>query len=196
MLQFIATENDNYSLAEQMQMAIEGGCTWVEISLPEADDAYIREIATDIITLCKETSTILTIEDRPELAKELGVHGVYLTHGRHSAVQVRELLGPEAIIGVEVISAEPIAALAAADIDYVVVKIGKDRGKATKLIADIRATGTELAIVARGDFSLDDLKDGIPCGADGISTGKYIARADDPVSYTEKMLLRLKETTL
>lgn len=192
MLQFIATENDKYSLAEQMQMAIEGGCTWVEISLPQADDAYIREIATDIISLCKESSTILTIEDRPELAKELGVHGVYLTHGRHAAAQVRETLGPEAIIGVEVTSTEPIAGLAAADIDYLVVKVGKDREKAAKLIADIRATGTEIAIVARGDFDLDDLKDGVPCGADGIATGKYITKADEPVDYTEKMLAALK----
>lgn len=192
MLQFIATENDKYSVAEQIQMAIEGGCTWVEISLPDADDAYIREIAGDIISLCKETSAILTIEDRPELARELGVHGVMLRHGKHAPGAVREQLGPEAIIGVEVQSAQGIGALVAADIDYVVVD-GHDRAKATAIIDEIQATGAEISTVVRGVFTVDDVADGVPCHADGIATGRAIVNADDPVEYTEKMLNALRK---
>lgn len=192
MLQFIATESDKYSLAEQMQMAIEGGCTWVEISLPDADDAYIREIAGDIISLCKETSTILTIDDRVELVRELGVHGVMLRHGKQAPAAVREQLGPEAIIGVEVVSAQGMSALAAADVDYVVVD-GHDREKATALVDEIHATGTEIAVVVRGKFTLEDLADGVPCHADGIATGRAIINAGDPVAYTEDMLNALRK---
>ena len=78
MLQFIARINDRYSVAELAQMAIEGGCHWVELDLPDASDDFVRETALELKNLCMETGTFLTIVDRPEVAKEAGLHGVQL----------------------------------------------------------------------------------------------------------------------
>ena len=120
MLQFIAQTNDHYSVAETVQMAIEGGCRWIQLHLPELSDEDIKAMSGDIIDLCRESAAFLTIEDRPELAKELGLHGVHLTSASNrSATKLREELGPEAVIGVEVASAAAIMALRNADIDYV-----------------------------------------------------------------------------
>ena len=47
----------------------------------DADIAYIRDTTSEIIPLCQECSAFLTIEDNPELAKELSIHGVHLTKG-------------------------------------------------------------------------------------------------------------------
>lgn len=45
MLQFIAESNERYSIAETVQMAIEGGCRWIELHMPDSDDSEIREVA-------------------------------------------------------------------------------------------------------------------------------------------------------
>lgn len=71
MLQFIARENNRFSVPELVQMAIEGGCAWVVLDPGEMSDEVIREIAREVIPLCKETSTILTMVDHVDMAKEL-----------------------------------------------------------------------------------------------------------------------------
>ena len=110
MLQFIARINDRYSVAELAQMAIEGGCHWVELDLPDASDDFVRETALELKNLCMETGTFLTIVDRPEVAKEAGLHGVQLRGANaRRAAEVREELGAEAIIGIEAAGADAVS---------------------------------------------------------------------------------------
>ena len=117
MLQFIARENNRFSVPELVQMAIEGGCAWVVLDPGEMSDEVIREIAREVIPLCKETSTILTMVDHVDMAKELGIHGVLLQNDRRSPAELRELFGPEAIIGVEIGSLMQAMSLQGVDVD-------------------------------------------------------------------------------
>ena len=125
MLQYIVRINNRFSVAELAQMAIEGGCHWVELDLPEASDDYVRATAAELKDLCLETGTFLTIVDRPEVARELGLHGVQL-RGRRAAeaARLREELGAEAIIGIEVSRADEILKVQNLDIDYVHAAVG------------------------------------------------------------------------
>ena len=52
MLQFIAQESDKYSIAEEVQMALEGGCRWIQLRMPDAPDELVRETALEIIPMC------------------------------------------------------------------------------------------------------------------------------------------------
>ena len=125
MLQFIARINDRYSVAELAQMAIEGGCHWVELDLPDASDDFVRETALELKNLCMETGTFLTIVDRPEVAKEAGLHGVQLRGANaRRAAEVREELGAEAIIGIEAAGADAILRTQNLDIDYATLPAG------------------------------------------------------------------------
>ena len=36
MLQFITNASDKYSIAEEVQMAIEGGCKWIQLRMKDA----------------------------------------------------------------------------------------------------------------------------------------------------------------
>lgn len=76
------------------QMAIEGGCGWLVLRVPDYGDYELRQICPEIVELCRESSVMLTVEDRPELAKEFGMHGVYLHIGAGVPTSVREQLGP------------------------------------------------------------------------------------------------------
>lgn len=189
MLQFIAQTNDRYSVAETVQMAIEGGCRWIQLHLPDLSDEDIKAMAPDIIDLCKESAAFLTIEDRPELAKELGLHGIHVkTITDRSAAAIREELGPEAVIGVDVASAAAVMALRSADIDYVTLPADMRPGEIAEIVTTVRDAGIETPIVATGDITPEDALVYMAAGVSGVATGLPLIKAEDPVKEVEMML--------
>lgn len=197
MLQFIATINDKYSVAELAQMAIEGGCHWVELYLPGASDDFVRATALELKSLCLETGTFLTIVDRPEVAREAGLHGVQLRGGMAAqAAALREELGAEAIIGIEAASAADILKVQNLDIDYATLPAGMSVAEVEKTVAAVRAAEAQLPIVARGEFTPDEAIEAIVAGASGVAVGEAISGADDPVEATHLLIEALEAAKL
>lgn len=187
MLQYILTESPRYSVAEQCQMAIEGGCGWIDLRLPDMTDDEVRAaIEPEAIEMCRQAGIFLTVDDRPELARELGLHGVRFTAGGPAAqsatpAQLRDELGPEAVIGI--VCADPSAApaMAAADIDYICTPASFDSDRRREFIAAVRALDVAIPIVAQGDITADNAADYIAEGFNGFAVSKYITDAPDPV---------------
>lgn len=206
MLQFITHPNDRYSIAEEIQMAIEGGCNWVQLRMKDATDAQVREVAEEVIPLCRENDTILVIDDRVDLVNDLKVSGVHLGKNDMPAAQARELLGPHAIIGCTANTVEDILALLGLDVDY--VGLGPFRHTTTKanlapvlglegyrrIISEVRAKGCELPIVAIGGITLEDVAPLREAGVSGIAVSGSIINAEDPVVETAKYIETLEKT--
>lgn len=195
MLQYILTENDRYPVAELAQMAIEGGCMWISLHLPDADDSRIRELVVpDVVDMCREASVFLTVDDRPGLARELGLHGVRLSRAFFAAnpdkspASMREEMGPEAVIGIETVDASAVRPMVAADIDFVTVPQDVDAARRRAFVGAVREAGIELPIVAQGDFELEDIPEIFAEGFNGIAVGSPITDASDPVTATGAIL--------
>ena len=130
MLQFITHPSEHYSIAEEAQMAIEGGCRWIQLRIKDASDDEVRQVAMEIIPMCRETETFLIIDDRVELVNELKVSGVHLGKNDMDPLEAREILGPHAIIGITANTAEDIIRYKGKDVDY--VGLGPFRHTTTK----------------------------------------------------------------
>lgn len=191
MLQFIAKENDRYSVPEQVQMAVEGGCRWIVLSVPGADDAEIREVASGIIPVCKEESTLLTIENHVELARELGIHGVLLTDPEIDFAKTREFCGPEAIIGVTVYDVAEAIALKDADVDYLALPYDLDPATVQKALGDIRSAGVIIPLVATGDYPLPVIESLFSAGISGVALDVTVTSKADPVEATREIISTL-----
>lgn len=192
MLQFIVQTNDRYSIEETAQIAIEGGCRWIQLHLPDLTDSEIKSIAPSLIELCRETAVFLLIEDRPELAKELGLHGIHITLSSSlSPAALREELGPEAVIGVDVSTSQAIIDLRNADIDYVSISSELGIEKISDIIEEVRKAEIEIPVVVTGDISPEDAVAYIAVGASGIATSKPLIESKDPVRETEIMIHNL-----
>ncbi|MCM1451189.1 MAG: thiamine phosphate synthase [Clostridium sp.] len=193
MLQFILRPaSGEYSLPELAQMAIEGGCLWLRFDPQGIPQADVRDALAEIMPLCKENGTILTIENDIDLAKEMGVHGVHLRSCGKSPMEVRELLGPEAIIGVEVPSAVSAIGLKSLDVDYVAFPEGWPIDKLAEKISASRGAGLELPIVAQGDFTLGEIPALLAAKASGLATSAPISQSPDPVAATAAYIAALK----
>ncbi|CCX48528.1 MAG: thiamine phosphate synthase [Muribaculaceae bacterium] len=203
MLQFITHPSEHYSIAEEAQMAIEGGCRWIQLRIKDASDDEVRQVAMEIIPMCRETETFLIIDDRVELVNELKVSGVHLGKNDMDPLEAREILGPHAIIGITANTAEDIIRYKGKDVDY--VGLGPFRHTTTKknlspvlgiegyasVVSQVRQAGVELPIVAIGGITIDDIDAIMATGVNGIAVSGAIINAPDPVEYTNHIMQKL-----
>ena len=187
MLQFIAQESNKYSIAEEVQMALEGGCRWIQLSMKDASDELVRETALELIPMCKETEAFLIIESRVDIVADLKVSGVHLNHGDMDPLQAREILGAHAIIGFTATTVHDIIKYIGKDIDYATIKYSP----ASRIVADAKAFGNEMPIVAAGNVSIDNIEAVISTGVNGIAMSEAIINAPDPMLYTADVINRL-----
>ncbi len=193
MLQVVITPNDNYSLAEMAQMAVEGGAQWLQLRVPGLPETEVREAAPDVAALCREAGIMLTIENDVAMARELELHGVFVHHGTEDPVKLRETLGAEAIIGAEVSSAEEACRLAGADIDYVALNEGITNAK--EIISAIRAADCLIPVVAYRPLSAFSDEEIALLSADGFSGlcgGAGVFSQDDPAGRIRTIIASLK----
>lgn len=195
MLQYILTRSDRYSVAELAQMAIEAGCMWISLHLPDMDDAAVREaVAPDVVDMCREASVFLTVDDRPALARDLGLHGVrlgarfFIDNPAMSPAALREDLGPEAVIGVETADVSALPALAAADIDFATLPAGFPREARKAFVDAAAAAGNTVPVVAEGDFDAAGVLEAMADGCSGVAVGLTITDAPDPVAAAEAII--------
>ena len=204
MLQFITHPNDKYSIPEEVQMVLEGGCKWIQLRMKDASDEEFRETALEIIPMCQENEAFLVFDDRVELAMELSVHGVHLGKNDMNPLLARETMGASAIIGCTANTAEDILKFKGWDVDY--VGLGPFRYTSTKsnlspiigidgyekIVKEVREADILLPIVAIGGITIDDVEPLMKTGINGIAMSGAIINAPDPVAYTAEVLKRLK----
>ncbi len=185
MLQVILTTSNRFSIPEQAQMAVEGGARWLELSLPDAEDSFIRDCLAEIIPLCEETGSFLTIRNHPQMARQMNIHGVHLD-GTESPGAVREELGAEAIIGVTSSAPTAASSIAAMDADYIALPSGTEPAQVAEYVTAVRGMGVELPIVytAIGTELPENI---MSTGVSGVATDCIFA-AHDPVKACSDLL--------
>lgn len=206
MLMFITHPSDRYSIAEEVQMVLEGGCKWIQLRIKDISDEEFRQTALEIIPLCKENEAFLVFDDRVELAMEMGVHGVHLGKNDMNPLQARETMGAEAIIGVTANTADDILRLKGWDVDY--VGLGPFHYTTTKknlspllgpdgyreVVNKVREADIPLPIVAIGGITLEDIPEIMATGVNGVAVSGSIINAPEPVKYTRQLIETLNST--
>lgn len=168
MIQFTLRGTDKSSIADQAKMAIESGCSWLELDTKGLNDQDIQKLSDDIIPLCKERGVILVFTHNDIMVDRLRVHGIHLSEGDVDPLKLREKLGGHPIIGVDVTTESDFRHLRRADVDYVVTtNINPDNLRAIK--NRMEADGVNIPIVAEGIIAPDTIKTLLDAGASGFN---------------------------
>jgi len=187
MIQFITVPDSEYSAAEQAQMFVEAGGMWIQMALA-GKSSDLKDEVSIVAEIAKAEESFLVLEHDVELVDEMKVHGVHLYPGDMLPADAREKLGPHAVIGVTVNSAEEIVALKSADIDYVQVGPYPKVSLADyrNIVAKVRESGVEIPIVATGDITLDNIVQVLESGVSGVALSNAPLEAENPVEYFRK----------
>lgn len=88
------------TLYVQVEKALKGGVTFVQLREKDLDEQAFLEEAKEIQKLCAQYHVPFVINDNVEIAAKIGADGVHVGQSDMEAGDVREKLGPDKIIGV------------------------------------------------------------------------------------------------
>ncbi len=120
-LYFVCDARPPGGLEALLRAALGGGADIVQLREKELDKDKIERAAGTFRRVADTYSALFIVNDDPDLARRCRADGVHVGQDDVSAEAARELLGPEAIIGLSTHSGEQIAASAERPVDYISV---------------------------------------------------------------------------
>ncbi len=88
------------TLYEQVEKAIKGGVTFVQLREKNLDEESFLNEALEIQKLCRKNNIPFIINDNVEIAKKINADGVHVGQSDMKAGDVRAILGEDKILGV------------------------------------------------------------------------------------------------
>ena len=167
---------DLTSMLKQVEKSLKGGAKIIQYRDKSSDLKKRVEQASALNTLCKQHKAILLINDDAGLAAGIGAAGVHLGQSDGAVTEAREMLGPDAIIGVTCHDSIQLAEKAATEgADYVAFgaffpsKTKPDAKPAPMSLLQEAKQKVQLPIVAIGGISVDNADQIISAGADMVA---------------------------
>lgn len=105
-------------LYEQVEEALKGGVTFVQLREKNLDDTAFLQEAKEIKELCARYNVPFVINDNVDIAAEIDADGVHVGQSDMEAGDVRKKLGPDKIIGVSAQTVEQALRAQAHGADY------------------------------------------------------------------------------
>jgi thiamine-phosphate pyrophosphorylase len=120
-LYFVCEARPQTDLESLLRAALTGGADIVQLREKELGRAEIERAAGTFRRVADTFSALFIVNDDPELARICDADGVHVGQDDVSAEQAREMLGPDAIVGLSTHSEEQIAASSGRPVDYISV---------------------------------------------------------------------------
>ena len=166
------------SLTNDVELALKGGATMIQIREKELDEKTFFEEAIELKALCKKYNVPFLVNDNVELAKKIDADGVHVGQSDMECKNVRSILGKDKIIGVSAQTVEEALLAQKMGADYLGVGAVFPTGSKddawvldTELIKNI-CSAVKIPVVAIGGITLQnicELKDLGFCGISVIS---------------------------
>ena len=189
------------SLYEQVESALKGGVTCVQLREKNLDNAAFLNEAIEISALCKRYKVPFFINDNVEIAIKCHADGIHVGQDDMDAAQIRRIVGDDMIIGVSVHSVKE--ALEAVKNGADCLGVGAVFPTSTKTDVNVIPKETlrdicsavHIPIVAIGGINKSNISRLAGIGVDGVALVSAIFAADD-IENECKLLRKLSEETV
>ncbi len=192
-LYFVCDARPGGDLEALLRAALTGGADIVQLREKELGPAEIERAAGTFRRVADTFSALFVLNDDPELAQRCDADGVHVGQDDVSAEQARELLGPDAIVGLSTHSEEQIAASAERPVDYISVgpiwetptKAGRP-GVGLELISHAVARAPH-PFFAIGGIDPSNAGEVVAAGAERLCAVRAIRDAADPEAAAREL---------
>jgi thiamine-phosphate pyrophosphorylase len=173
-------------LSDVLRAAIAGGVDIVQLRDKRLSDEELTEVVSTARTICEQMGSLLIVNDRPTVAVEAGADGVHVGQEDMPVVQVRELVGPDMLIGLSTHSLHELTAADPELVDYIGVgPVHATPTKPGRPAAGLELVGhaaahAQMPVFAIGGIDDRSLPEAIHAGARRVAVVRAIANAADP----------------
>ncbi len=173
------------TLYSQVEEALKGGATFIQLREKELDEEHFLEEAKEIKELCRRYQVPFVINDNVEIALAVDADGVHVGQSDMEAGDVRAKLGPDKIIGVSAQTVEQAVMAEQNGADYLGVGAVFPTGSKADalevshdtLIAICKAV--KIPVIAIGGISKENILELSGSGVCGIAVISAIFAKDD-----------------
>lgn len=186
-----------HTLYQDVEAAIKGGATFVQLREKKLDEEHFLEEAKEIKELCRRYHVPFVINDNVDIALAMDADGVHVGQSDMEAGSVREKLGSDKIIGVSAQTVEQAVLAQQRGADYLGVGAVFPTGSkddAVEVSHDtLRAIceAVDIPVIAIGGISAENVKELAGSGICGIAVISAIFAQPDIEAATKE----LKEQT-
>lgn len=181
------------TLYEQVEEALRGGATFVQLREKALDDEAFLAEALEIQALCKKYNVPFVINDNVEIARKINADGVHVGQSDMEAGDVRALIGEDKILGVSAQTVEQAILAEARGADY--LGVGAVFHTGSKADADDVSHETlkaicqavSIPVVAIGGIGKHNVLELSGSGICGIAVISAIFAAEDITSATAEL---------
>lgn len=173
------------TLYEQVESALKGGVTCVQLREKNLNEEDFLKEAIEISKLCKAYNVPLIINDNVDIAIKCNADGIHVGQDDMKASKVRELVGDNMIIGVSAHNLDEAKAAVSAGADY--LGVGAVFSTSTKTdvtplsmetLKDI-CQNIQIPIVAIGGINKNNITTLKGTGIDGVALVSAIFAAEN-----------------
>ena len=173
------------TLYQQVESALKGGATCVQLREKELDEENFLKEAFEIHALCRQYGVPFFINDNVDIAIRCHAEGIHVGQEDMAAAQVRARVGEDMMIGVSAHSVEE--ALEAVKNGADCLGVGAAFATHTKEDVDVLSRETlkaicdavDIPVVAIGGIHKDNILDLKGTGVDGVALVSAIFGAED-----------------
>lgn len=186
------------TLAEQVEEALRGGATLIQLREKNMDKEEFLKEAFEIKALCQKYKVPFIINDEVDVAVKCGADGIHVGQHDMAAGIVRSEIGPDMLLGVSAQTVEQALLAEKNGADY--LGVGSVFTTSTKLDADSVTFDTlkeicaavSIPVVAIGGICADNILKLSGAGIDGVAVVSAIFAQKD----IEKATRELRELAL
>lgn len=181
------------TLYEQVEKAIKGGVTFIQLREKNLDEESFLAEALEIQELCRKYNMPFIINDNVEIANKIKADGIHVGQHDMKAGNVRAILGEDMILGVSVQAVEQALLAEKEGADY--LGVGAVFPTGSKADADYVSYETlnaicdavSIPVVAIGGIGAENVSKLKGSGISGIAVISAIFAAEDIESATRKL---------
>ncbi len=186
-------------LAGLVRAAVCGGADIVQLREKQLPDDQLTALARATQEQCRRLGALLIVNDRPDVALAAGADGVHVGQDDMPAAEVRELVGPERLIGLSTHSPSQIDQVDRALVDY--IGVGPIHETPTKPgrpavgleLVRYAAANAPVPFFAIGAIDAGNLAEVLAAGASRVCVLRAIADADEPERAARELRVRLDD---
>lgn len=173
------------TLYQQVEAALKGGVTCVQLREKALDETAFLQEARDICALCRRYGVPFIVNDNVDVAVACGADGVHVGQSDMEAGRVRAAVGGGMMIGVSARTVEEALAAQRAGADY--LGVGAVFATSTKLDAEAVSRQTlkdicaavDIPVAAIGGIGKNNILELSGTGIDGVALVSAIFGAED-----------------
>lgn len=192
------TWTSKQSLYEQVESALKGGVTCVQLREKELNDEEFLKEAIEISSLCQQYRIPFFINDNVDIAIKCRADGIHVGQEDMETSKVRQKVGDDMMIGVSVHSVEEALKAVENGADY--LGVGAMFSTSTKTDVNVLSidtlydicTAVDVPVVAIGGIGKNNISQLAKTGVDGVALVSAIFAADD-IEKEVRLLRKLSE---